>query len=94
MYNKVCELFVKHGHGEKMQDPSFCDKAGKEIVDGYNGIPFGKIVNVKLSRPDLVFVADECGTNTNTSKEKLSAGNNKYLDTKWCRVSVPAKEVL
>ena len=47
-------------------------------------------MNVRFTRPDLVFVADKFGTNTNMSKEKLSAGNNKYLHTKGCRVSVPA----
>ena len=90
MYDKVYELFVKHGYGEKMQLPSFFDVKGKEIDDGNYEISFGKVVDVKFTRPDLIFVADECGTNTNMSKDKLSAGNNKYLHTKGCKVSVPA----
>ena len=90
MYDKVYELFVKHGYGEKMQEPSFFGKARKEIVSGYNGIPFENLVDVKYIRPDLVFVADKCSTNTNMSKEKLSADNDKYLHTKRYRVSVPA----
>ena len=47
-------------------------------------------MDVKFTRPDLVFFADERSINTNMSKEKLSAGDNKDLHTKGCRVLIPA----
>ena len=34
---------------------------------------FGNIVDLAFSRPYLVFVADECGTNTNMSRDKMSS---------------------
>ena len=94
MYNNVYELLVKHGYGEIMNNPCFFDSNGQKIANDVvvnDGIapPFGKRVDVKFIRPDLVFVADECGSNTNMSKDKLSAGNDKYVHAKGCGVTLP-----
>ena len=45
------------------------------------------IVDLTFSRPDLIFVADECGTNTNMSGDKRSS-DNKRVTKKGCNVKI------
>ena len=90
MYNNIYKLFLEHGYAERMPEPCYFDNKGKAIDRYSNGLSFGKLVDLKFTRPDLIFVADEYGTNTNMSKEKLSIWNNKYLHTKGCGVLIPS----
>ena len=87
MYDQVYDLMEKDGYAMKMSVPLFYDKRGN-AVDANDANSYGKLVNLKLTRPDLIFVADEWGANTNTSKDKVSAGN-KRIHQKGISVSMP-----
>ena len=87
IYDRVYDLIEKDGYAMKMSVPSFYDKSGN-AVDAKDDNSYRKLVNLKLTRPDLIFVADECDTNTNMSKDKVSAGN-KIIHQKGISVSMP-----
>ena len=67
--------------------PSYFNKLG-EMCDKDDVDAFGDIVDLAFRRPDLIFVADECGTNTNMSRDKMSS-NNKRVTKKGCNVKIP-----
>jgi hypothetical protein len=71
-----------------MVTPRFFNKLGEMCEEGDEKL-FGNIVDLAFIRPDLVFVADECGSNTNMSKDKMSAGN-KRCSTAGSNVKLPA----
>jgi hypothetical protein len=75
------------GYGEKMVPPRLFNKLGEMCEDG-DEQAFGNIVNLAFIRPDLVFVADECGSNTNMSRDRMSAGN-KRCSTAGYAVKIP-----
>ena len=87
IYDRVYDLMEKDGYALKTSVPPFYDKSGN-AVDANDDSSYGKLVNLKLTRPDLIFVADECGTDTNMSKDKVSAGNKK-IHQKGISVSMP-----
>ena len=59
------------------------------MCDKDNDDAYGDIVDLVFRRPDLIFVADECGTNTNMSRYKMSS-NNKRVTKKGCNVKIPS----
>ena len=88
MYDKVYRLLEQHGYAESMVVPSHYNKLGK-MCDKDDVDAFGDIVKLAFLRPDLIFVADECGTNTNMSRDKMSS-NNKRVTKKGCKVKIPS----
>ena len=72
-----------------MLHPKYYDALGKQCGE-HDINRFGELVDIVFTRPDLVLVADECGTNTNMSKEKMSAGNRKHASTKGVTAKIPA----
>ena len=74
-------LLVNSGYGVNINKPMFFDKQeGFPVPDGATANRYGKRVDIKLTGSDLVFVADECGINTNVSKDNIS--NDKREHTK------------
>jgi len=89
MYENVYELLIKDGYAERMLHPKYYDLLGKQCAkDDINR--FGELVDITFKHPELVLVADECGTNTNMSKEKMSSGNKKHASTRGIDVKIPA----
>jgi hypothetical protein len=89
MYDNVYRLLVADGYAEIMLHPKYYDALGKQCgKDDINR--FGELVDLTFKHPELVLVADECGTNTNMSKEKLSAGNMKHASTRGVTAKIPA----
>jgi hypothetical protein len=82
-------LQVDDGYAERMIHPKYYNSLGKEC--GKDDIDrFGELVDITFKHPELVFVADECGTNTNMSKENMSSGNKKHASTRDADVKIPA----
>ena len=88
MYTNIYRLLCKHGYAESMVEPKFFNKLGEMCEDG-DDEAFGNIVDLAFTRLDLVFFADECGTNTNMSQDKMSS-DNKSLTKKGQSVKVPS----
>jgi hypothetical protein len=89
MYENVYKLLVDDGYAETMLHPKYYDSLGKQCgVDDINR--FGELVELTFKHPELVLMADECGTNTNMSKEKMSLGNKKHASTKGVSAKIPA----
>jgi hypothetical protein len=89
MYDSVYKLLVADGYASPMLHPKYYDALGKQCgKDDINR--FGELVDLTFKYPELVLVADECGTNTNMSKEKLSAGNMKHASTLGITATIPA----
>ena len=66
--------------------PTFFNKLG-EMCNKDDDAAYGDIVDLAFSRPNLIFVADECGTNTNMSRDKMSS-DNKRVTKKGCNVKI------
>ena len=88
MYGIMYGLFVKDGYVTPKLEPKFYNNTG-EVCEEEEVEQFGEYVNLALKHPELVFVADECGTNTNISKDKLLS-DNKRCSTKGGAVTTPA----
>ena len=52
-----------------MVAPQFFNKLREICVEG-DEEAFGNIVDLAFTRPDPVFIADKCGTNTNMSRTR------------------------
>ncbi|OEU06566.1 hypothetical protein FRACYDRAFT_254435 [Fragilariopsis cylindrus CCMP1102] len=89
MYENVYGLLLKDGYAEPMLHPKYYDKLGNEC-DEDDIDRFGELVDIRFKHPELVLVADECGTNTNMSKEKMSSGNKKHMSTRGIDAKIPA----
>ena len=89
MYNKVYHLLEEHGYSESMVVPSYFNKlgemCGKDDVDA-----FGDIVFQAFCGPDLIFVADECGTDINNMLRYKMSSNNKRVRKNGCNVKIPS----
>ena len=85
MYERVYQLMEEDGYAEKLPTPAFFDKMGNGCEEEE---AFGKIVDKALLRPDLIFVADECVTNTNMANDR-TYGGNKRCHAKGASVSLP-----
>ena len=70
-----------------MDLPTFFDKQG-EMCNKDNYTAYGDIVDLAFSCPDLIFVANEYGLNTNTSGDKMSS-DNKRVTKKGYNVKIP-----
>ena len=88
MYDNVYDLFVKDRYMTPMLEPKFYNNIG-EVCEEEDGEQFGDQVDLTFKHPKLVFVTDECGTNTNMSKNKLAPGN-KMCSTRGVAVTIPA----
>jgi hypothetical protein len=89
MYENVYKLLVEDGYAERMLHPKYYDSLGKQCsVDDVDR--FGELVDLTFKHPELVLVADECGINTNLSKEKMSSGNKKDASTRGVDAKIPA----
>ena len=62
-----------------MMHPKYYNKLGEECKDENDPEKFGKLVNLTLKYPHLIFVFDECGHNTNMSSDKVSTKNKNGL---------------
>ena len=89
MYDRFYELLVNSGYyALKIDQSVFFDKHELPVPDKDTSKKYGKCVDIKFSKPELIFVAGECGTNTNMSNDKLSNGN-KRAHKKKCNVTIP-----
>jgi hypothetical protein len=89
MYDNIYKLLVNNGYAELLEKPLYYNRDG-EICDKDDPDQFGEPVYHKFICPDLFMAADECGTNTNMSKDKMSAGNKKRCSTKGVVAKLPA----
>jgi hypothetical protein len=89
MYDNVYRELVEGGYAEKMVKPKFFNKLGAMCTEG-DEEAFGNIVDLAFIRLDLVFVADECGSNTNMSRDKMSAAGSKRCSVVGASVKIPA----
>ena len=85
MYEKVYGLLEQGGYATKLPSPLFYNQQGVRCDESD---AFGLPVNYDFKRPDLVFCADECGTNTNMSNDRLSGGN-KRVHRRGTKVLLP-----
>ena len=88
MYDRAYKLLIEDGYGVKISTPLFYDRVGLPLAADDTQNRYAKKVDIKFSRPNLVFVANECGTNMNMSKDKLSSGN-KRAHKKGCNMTIP-----
>jgi hypothetical protein len=86
MYDSVYGLLEQFGYATKLPSPLFYDDNGQECPQDQ---AFAMPVDLQFTRPELVFCADECGTNTNMSNDRLSGGN-KRVHKKGTNVTIPS----
>ncbi|OEU10317.1 hypothetical protein FRACYDRAFT_247281 [Fragilariopsis cylindrus CCMP1102] len=89
MYDNVYGLLVKWGYAEVLDEPLYYNRNG-EVCDIDDPNQYGEPVHHRFKHPELFMAADECGTNTNMSKDKMSAGNRKHCSTKGVTAKLPA----
>ena len=69
-----------------MVELRFFNKLGEMCEKGDDDV-YGDFVDLVLNCLDLIFVADECGTNTIMSRDKILS-NNKRVTKKGCNVKI------
>ena len=89
MYRNIYNLLEQDGYAEKMVEPKFFDILGQECKDDDSTKRFGHMGDLVFKHHHLVFVGDECGTNTIMLKDKMSNGD-KRCTTVGSSVTLPA----
>lgn len=75
MYDAVYGLLLKYGYAKKLPSPIYYDENFKQVENKDNA--YGLPVDLEFTRPELILCADECGTNTNMSNDRMAGGNKR-----------------